>query len=350
MGADCYCIRDIDSFVRRRNCSCVGCFKVWEHRLPEFGTADKSDKCIAARYCDDGILRRSYDKCDKVYDVICDNDAELGYAFQNYQTAAAEYVTEHLQPETCFKLDNDNEENKVDNCNEKLSFFCRFGTDEDKGDIILIPTISITKQEDVQSNNTGIAAGTVTSIIVLVVAIIVILILRRRLSKEKPIIHESQNSCPVQDLVELHINNETSQAAVYHEIYGGNFSPQYEILNRYSSVNSTSYDGLNLNRTPESENVYINTNNSAISILNSAETDRKFLEQKERVKQKKLNEIPDSSEVQLNINHESSQSATYHEIDNGDFSPQYEKLNNIPAVNSTPYDCLNLKRIPESEK
>ncbi|CAC5406127.1 unnamed protein product [Mytilus coruscus] len=72
-GTDCYCIGDIDSFVKRKNCTCVGCNKVWEHIFSDYGTADKNDKCIAASQCLGGKgLKRSYEKCNKTYDVICD--------------------------------------------------------------------------------------------------------------------------------------------------------------------------------------------------------------------------------------------------------------------------------------
>lgn len=147
----------------------------------------------------------------------------------------------------------------------------------------------------------------------------------------------------MQDLDELHINNETFQTAVDHEIDGGNNSPQYEILNRYPAVNSSSYDCLNVTCTPGSENVYINTNNSSTSMSDFTGTDSKFHEKNERKTQKKQN----APKEEFNIDHVSSEAAAYHEIDNGDFSPEYEKLNNVPAVNPTTYDCLNLKPLPE---
>ncbi|CAC5381137.1 unnamed protein product [Mytilus coruscus] len=284
-------------------------------RLPNFGTAERNQECIATIKCDSGKYERSYENCNKNFNVICDSDAELGYGYGNYQAAAEE--CERIG--SFIKWHSDNlcvlpgrlPEYWTSGTRHIETFLIRKAwTDDDKGDLISIPNLSIAEQKNVQSDNLGsIAAGTVTSIIVLIVAILVLLILRRRLSKEKPTIHESQNSCPVQDLVELHINNETSQAVVYHEIDGGKNSPQYEILNRYPAVSFTPYDCLNLNRTPEPENVYINTNSSAISISDSVETDDKFHEQKERVKQKKQNAITDSSEVKLNINHESSQAA-----------------------------------------
>lgn len=73
-GADCYCIDDISSFVINKNCNCVGCYKVWEHRLPDFVIVDRNGKCIAAVKCVDRKLQRSYVKCNKKYYVICGNN------------------------------------------------------------------------------------------------------------------------------------------------------------------------------------------------------------------------------------------------------------------------------------
>ncbi|XP_076082615.1 uncharacterized protein LOC143053713 [Mytilus galloprovincialis] len=250
---------------------------------------------------------------------------------QNVTTDCSEDFSEILQPDSCFVL-NDNFKERETICKRERSFFCRFGTDDDKGDFISIPNLSIGPQNNAESNNwRSIAAGTITSTIVLIIAILVYFILRRRLSKKKPTIHKSQNSCPVQDLDELHINNETFQTAVNHEIDDGNNSPPYEILNRYPAVISSSYDCLNVTFTQESENVYINTNNSATSMSDFTGTDSKFHEQNERVKQKKQN----ASKVEFNIDNESSDGAAYHAIDNRHLSPQYEKLNNVPAVNAT---------------
>lgn len=84
----------------------------------------------------------------------------------------------------------------------------------------------------------------------------------------------------------------------------------------------------------ESEIMYINTKNSAISMSDSTKTDSKCNGQNERVKQKRENAcaVHDSAIVELTINHNQSQTAAYHALDNGDISPQYEELNNVPAV------------------
>ncbi|XP_063406112.1 uncharacterized protein LOC134690067 [Mytilus trossulus] len=87
---DCYCIANISSFVRNTNCNCVGCYNVWEHQLPKFYSAQKDEKCIAAKECVNGKLERSYEKCDSNYYVTCDNGTELGYKHGNDYHAAAE--------------------------------------------------------------------------------------------------------------------------------------------------------------------------------------------------------------------------------------------------------------------
>lgn len=93
--------------------------------------------------------------------------------------------------------------------------------------------------------------------------------------------------------------------------------------------------------------MYSNTHSFVNLVSDFIGTDNKFHGQNKRVKQKKQNAVHDSAKVELNIDDESSEAAAYHEIDNRDSSPQYEKLNNVPAVNSTTYDCLNLKPLLE---
>lgn len=40
----------------------------------DYVTARNSDKCIAAKRCDDGKLARSYEKCNQTFDVTCGNE------------------------------------------------------------------------------------------------------------------------------------------------------------------------------------------------------------------------------------------------------------------------------------
>ncbi|XP_052097273.1 uncharacterized protein LOC127732232 [Mytilus californianus] len=163
-GKDCYCIEEILPFHRANNCNCVGCYKVWEHQLPNFGSLDSSKQCIVATGCDGKNLQRSYEDCNENYNATCDNGAKLEY--QKYLTAADEcetqgsfikwypdnycvtqtlkhqhwtngrrhketlllknsYDTETFQPLKCFKLDDGSEEQE--GCNDNISFFCKFG-------------------------------------------------------------------------------------------------------------------------------------------------------------------------------------------------------------------------------
>ncbi|XP_076083337.1 uncharacterized protein LOC143054267 [Mytilus galloprovincialis] len=212
-GADCYCIANISLFVRSKNCNCVGCYKVWEHQLPVFGSDDGISKCIATTSCDGENFRRDYKRCgqiDNILQVICDNDADLGYIYENYQDAADHcerqgsfikwhsicnstdlpgywtsgtrhdetfvirkaYFTENLQPKNCFILKKNGGEEKK-NCDDDFRFFCRFETDEDKGDIISIPNLSMSPKTTVQSDNSrGIIIGIVVSIIVVILIIV----------------------------------------------------------------------------------------------------------------------------------------------------------------------------------
>ncbi|OPL33430.1 hypothetical protein AM593_04161, partial [Mytilus galloprovincialis] len=253
-------LREQDELKDANNDVWLGKFRTltnWTYirdRLPDFGTTDITKKCIAALHCVHGKIKRSSEKCETRYYVTCDNDVELGYDYGTYQDAVEEcerqgsfikwysYWTSGTRHDEIFVIR-------------------KAWTDEDKGDLISIPNLSIVPQNNAESNNWGsIAAGTITSTIVLIVAILTkrasdvnILVtmmtnqstIRFRLSKKKPTIHKSQNSCPVQDLDELHINNESIQTAIDHEIDGENNSPPYEILNRYPAVNSSSYDCLN---------------------------------------------------------------------------------------------------------
>ncbi|XP_076083338.1 uncharacterized protein LOC143054268 [Mytilus galloprovincialis] len=224
---DCYCIANISSFVRNTNCTCVGCYKVWEHRLLDFGSANRRDKCIAVDGCVTGKLKRSYETCTTVYYVTCDNGAELGYIHNDDYHAAAEdcerrgsfikwysnsscvatsipqywtsgtrsteifllrkpYFTENFQPEECYILKENGGDGKK-NCNEDLRFVCRFETDEDEGNMISIPNLSTPPQKRVQSDDSGnIAAGIVTSIIVViaVISVLVFIYLRRIHSRD----------------------------------------------------------------------------------------------------------------------------------------------------------------------
>ncbi|VDI52491.1 Hypothetical predicted protein [Mytilus galloprovincialis] len=141
---------------------------------------------------------------------IRDNDADLGYIYENYQDAADHcerqgsfikwhsicnstdlpgywtsgtrhdetfvirkaYFTENLQPKNCFILKKNGGEEKK-NCDDDFRFFCRFETDEDKGDIISIPNLSMSPKTTVQSDNyRGIIIGIVVSIIVVILIIV----------------------------------------------------------------------------------------------------------------------------------------------------------------------------------
>ncbi|XP_052097062.1 uncharacterized protein LOC127732056 isoform X3 [Mytilus californianus] len=373
-GTDCYCIGDIDSFVRRKNCNCVGCYKVWEHLLPDYGTADadKNNKCIAASEClAENHLKRSYEKCNKNYDVTCDNDAELNYTYPKYKDAADEcerqgsfikwhsdnlcvtnrnsihqywtsgtrkmktfllrkaYSTEHLQLQTCFKLDNDHEQKKVDNCNYKFSFFCRFGTDEDKGDMKSIP-----KQQKVQSDDSGsIAAGIVTSIIALIVVIsVLVFIHRRRLSRKKPTIYESQKNSRLQDTVGLPSNYDpTSEAPIYNELDADNFDPQNAKLNCSRGVSNITYDQVNSKNIPKPQNGNQSANNSILTNLNSVELQRKD-GQNEYEMAKVINVNGNSSEVAMSSDYclaKPISSNTEEESDPYEINKDYDHLNNV---------------------
>ncbi|CAC5381138.1 unnamed protein product [Mytilus coruscus] len=284
-AAVCYCIENISSFVRSANCNCVGCYKVWEHQLPDFGTADKKSKCIASFSCDGENFERRYRRCSEKNYVICDNDVELGYVYDDYKAAAKEcerqgsfikwhsdnlcnstglpkywtsgtrhyetfvikkaYFIENLQPDKCFKLKDDEKEKEETDCNDKqLNFFCRFEKSEDAS---------------VQSDDSGnIAAGTVTAIIVVIAVISVLVFIHRRwLSRKKPTSHESQNNICLQVTVGLPSNNETSKAPVYHEIDSENFGTHSGKLNSSRAVNNITYD--------QSANSYNLTNLNSIA-------------------------------------------------------------------------------------
>ncbi|XP_052097068.1 uncharacterized protein LOC127732057 [Mytilus californianus] len=372
-GADCYCIEDIDSFARSANCNCVGCYKVWEHRLPDFGTAKKNEKCIAAIQCVSNKLKRRYVKCDTKYDVTCDNDAELGYTYDNYQAVAEEcegqgsfikwysdnvcaiqgfsehwtsgtrqnkifllrkaYVTENLQPGKCFILKKDKDREEKENCkNKHLPFFCRFEKDEDKGDIISIPNLSM-PQKNVQSDDLGsIAAGTVTSIIVVIVVIsVLVFIHRRRLSKKTPTLHESQNNSRLQDTVGLPSNYETSKAPVYYEIDAENFGPHSGKLNCSRAVNNITYDQVNSYKIPKSQNVNQSTNSSILTNLNSLELQRN-VDPDEYEMAKVINVTGNSSEGVHSSNYclaKPITSNTEEESDPYDINRDYDHLNNV---------------------
>ncbi|CAC5424335.1 unnamed protein product [Mytilus coruscus] len=399
-GADCYCIKDIDSVVRKQNCGCVGCYKVWEHlltdRLPTLSTADNKFKCIASE-CVGGNLKLSYDECYKNYDVTCDNDAKLNYTYPNHTAAAREcerrnsfiklhsdnlcvaesgkhqhwtsgtrknetfllrkaYFTANLKPEKCSILNNDHIEIKTKSCHDKHSFFCRFETDEDKGDIISIPNISMTQRSD---DSESIAAGTVTSIIVVIVVIsVLVFIHRRRLSKKTPTLHESQNNIRLQDTVGLPSNFETSKAPVYHEIDVGSHSGK---LNCSRAVNNITYDQVNSKEVPKSQNVNQSTRSSILTNLNSIELQRKVgLDEYEMAKV--INVTGDYSDVVNSSNYclaKPMSTNTEEESDPYDTNKDYDHLNNVKkkedpitkvydhlptAVNDDPtYDHSNLK-------
>ncbi|CAC5415271.1 unnamed protein product [Mytilus coruscus] len=369
---DCYCIEDINSFVRSTDCKCVGCYKVWEHRLSSFGSADGEEKCIAAMACANGTLKRSYESCTTNYYVTCDNDAELEYKHDdNYHAAAEEcerqgsfikwysdslcvthafpvywtsgtrhtetfllrksYLTENLQPEKCFILKKDGgEDNK--NCSaDKKQFFCRFETDEDKEYIISIPDLSMTPQKSVQSDDSGsIAAGTVTSIIVVIAVIsVLVFIHRRRLSRKKPTFHESQKNSCLQDTVGLPSNYETSKAPVYHEIDAENFGPNNGKLNCSRAVNNITYDQVNSKEAPKSQNVNHSTNSSILTNFNSLELQRKVGEDEYEMA-KVVNVTGNSSEGASSSNYcLAKPSSTEEESDPYDINKDYDHLNNV---------------------
>ncbi|XP_052097067.1 uncharacterized protein LOC127732056 isoform X8 [Mytilus californianus] len=372
--ADCYCIVNISSFVRSTDCNCVGCYKVWEHRLPNFGTAERNQECIATIKCDSGQFERSYENCNKNLNVICDNDAELGYGYGNYQAAAEEcerrgsfikwhsdnlcvlpgrlpeywtsgtrhietflirkaYLTENLQPDTCFILSYDGREKK-NNCNEERFFFCRFGTDDDKGDLISIPKLSIAEQKNVQSDNSGsIAAGIVTSIIALIVVIsVLVFIHRRRLSRKKPTIYESQKNSRLQDTVGLPSNYDpTSEAPIYNELDADNFDPQNAKLNCSRGVSNITYDQVNSKNIPKPQNGNQSANNSILTNLNSVELQRKD-GQNEYEMAKVINVNGNSSEGANFSNYclaKPITSSTEEELDPYDINKDYDHLNNV---------------------
>ncbi|CAC5415272.1 unnamed protein product [Mytilus coruscus] len=132
--------------------------------------------------------------------------------------------------------------------------------DEDRGEIVSIPTVIIQQQKSAQSDKSGsIAAGTGTSMIVVIVVIsVLILIHRRRLSNEKTTCQESQSSGRIKDKVDGHINNKTPQPVVYHEIV----SPHTGKLKYPQTVNNIAYDYAHSNCTPQLQNVKQSANNS----------------------------------------------------------------------------------------
>ncbi|XP_076083336.1 uncharacterized protein LOC143054266 [Mytilus galloprovincialis] len=366
---DCYCIANISSFVRKTNCNCDGCYKVWKHQLSNFSSTDERANCIAAEECAFGKLKRSYQNCAKTYYVTCDNGANLNYTYgENYHAAAQDceergsfikwysdsvcettdfpiywtsgtrytetfrlrkpYFTENLQPEECYILKKDGRED-YKNCNtDKKRFFCRLGTDEDKGDIISIPDLSMTPQKNVRSDNSGsIAAGIVTSIIVVIAVIsVLVLIHRRRLSRKKPTSHESQNNTRLQDTVGLPSNHEISKAPIYHEIDNENFGPRSGKLNCSRAVNNITYD-----QTPNSKNVNQSANSSILTNLNSIEHQRKF-GQTEYDMPKVINVTGNSYEGANANNYclaEPITNNTEEELDPYDINKDYDHLNNV---------------------
>lgn len=135
------------------------------------------------------------------------------------------------------------------------------------------------------------------------------------MSKDEPTINDLQQTRSAQ---ELYINNETSQTVAHDGFEGDNVNPQYEMLKRNPAANSTPYDCLNRNRITVAENVYVNP-------------------------------ILGATDIELNINQQSSQATAYNEIDVGNFKSQYEKLDKYPAVTSNQYDCLDQSRATGSE-
>ncbi|VDI52496.1 Hypothetical predicted protein [Mytilus galloprovincialis] len=261
--------------------------------------------------------------------------------------------TENLQPEECYILKEDGREDDEDCYTDTKLFFCRFGTDEDKGDIISIPDLSMTPQTSVQSVDSGrtdedkgdiisipnlsmtpqtsvqsvesgsIAAGIITSIIVVIVVIaVLVLIHRRRLSRRKPTSHESPNNSRLQDTVGLPSNHEISKAPIYHEIDTENFGPRSGKLNCSRAVNNITYD-----KTPNSKNVNQSANSSILTNLNSIEHQRK-VGQTEYDIPKVINVTGSSSEGNYCLA-EPISTNTEEESDPYDINKDYDHLNNV---------------------
>ncbi|CAC5356815.1 unnamed protein product [Mytilus coruscus] len=245
---------------------------------------DNNDlQCIIATTCSNGRVQRKVEECQGLnYYAICDNGADLQHDFdsqilaatechrqgsfikwypdeckehfpQPFWTGARRHVkqfqlrtskenTDLIQLIECFKMDDENGENR-DDCDEKYSLFCSFGKDEDEGNIISIPTVTIPFMSD---DSGRIAAGIVTPIIAVIAIIIVLVFIhRRRLSKKKSTLHQSQKSnCGNQTLV-VPSNYEISTAPIYNEIDGENFVPQNGKLNCSRGVNNITYDQFN---------------------------------------------------------------------------------------------------------
>ncbi|VDI03172.1 Hypothetical predicted protein [Mytilus galloprovincialis] len=233
-------IMKLDEFKSANEDVWIGKFKTltnWTYiqdQLPKFGSADKDEKCIAAKECAYGKLKRSYEKCSSNYYVTCDNGIELDYKHgKNYHAAAKEcesqgsfikwysdilcvatdlpsywtsgtrltetfllrklYFTENLQTEECYMLRKNGEEGK-ENCTDDLQFFCNFETDEEKGDIISIPNLSMSPKTSVQSDNSrDVIIGIGVSITVVIMILVGTISMIRRI--------RSKNLLPLSTIV-----------------------------------------------------------------------------------------------------------------------------------------------------
>ncbi|XP_076084798.1 uncharacterized protein LOC143055523 [Mytilus galloprovincialis] len=318
-GKDCYCIEDIQSFHRSANCNCVGCYKVWEHQFSSFDNDNAKEHCIAVK-CERRHLKRSSEMCEEHrYSVTCDNGVELKDNYTDYQAAADEcarqdsfikwypenycdtydhdelqqkywtsgtrhietfrlrksYITLDLTLEGCYILEYDDDyddyKEEITSCVETSPFYCTFGGNEDKGDIVSLPTVMIPQQKSVKSDKIGnIAAGTVTSIVAVIAVILAIFFIhRRRLSNKKTTCHELNPSENERDAVDRHIYNKTPQPVIYHEIEVKNLSPHNGKFKYPQTVNNITYDYAQSNCTPKWQNVNQVAINTIQSIIQS---------------------------------------------------------------------------------
>ncbi|CAC5408484.1 unnamed protein product [Mytilus coruscus] len=259
---DCYCTNDISSFERKTNCNCAGCYTVWEHKLPSFGNEQNGNDCIAATKCVGDNVSQEYTQCETNYDVTCDNNKNLGYLYGYYQNASRDcrkggsfikwysddfcspkrtlahpFWTggrrlnhtfhlkksddiQHLQLHRFFKIhrtkNNETQEKGVQNCDRRFSFFCRFGTDDDDGEIIFIPNMS--PKSGVPTDATASAiGGTVSAVLIIaLIGVTAIFLYKRRKTSKQPHTRTIRNKNCSKD--KNSYTNENNSDGQYHEI------------------------------------------------------------------------------------------------------------------------------------
>ncbi|VDI79899.1 Hypothetical predicted protein, partial [Mytilus galloprovincialis] len=300
-------------------------------QFSSFDNDNQVEHCIAVK-CKHGNLIRSSEICaENRYSVTCDNGVDIKDKYEDYQAATdacasqdsfikwysenycnkhdhdglqekywtsgtrhnetfrlrKSYITKDLTPLECYILKYDDEDYDFseddETCVETFPFFCTFGNEsnmnwqyvtggnEDKGDIVSIPTVMKPQQKSEKSDKIGsIAAGTVTSIVaVIAVMLAIFFIHRRRLSNKKTTCHELNLSESERDAVDSHIYNKTPQPVGNHEIEVKNLSPHNGKFKYPQTVNNITYDYAQSNCTPKWKNVNQVSINTIQSIIQS---------------------------------------------------------------------------------